>query len=63
MKSLPGGTSKELLYYVEPKFHAALQLVGVNDLLNDESEDSVQNVRDDLKQIGLKCKSAGAKGF
>ena len=65
MKSFPGGTSKELLYCVEPtlknkKFDAALLHVGVNDLLNDESQDSVQNLLDNLKQIGLKCKSAGA---
>ena len=44
LKSFPGGTSKELLYYVEPtlkskKFDAALLHVGVDDVLNDESED------------------------
>ena len=66
MKSFPGGTSKELLYYAEPtlknkKFDDALLHVGVNDLLNDESQDSVQNLLDNLKQIGLKCKSAGVK--
>ena len=66
LKSFPGGTSKELLYYVEPtlknkKFDDALLHVGVNDLLNDESQDSVQNLLDNLKQIGLKCKSAGVK--
>ena len=33
--------------------------VGVNDLLNDESQDPVQTLLDNLKQIGLKCKSAG----
>ena len=58
LKSFPGGTSKELLYYVEPtlknkKFDDALLHVGVNDLLNDESQDSVQNLMDNLKQIGL----------
>ena len=61
LKSFPGGTSKELLYYVEPtlknkKFDDALLHGGVNDLLNDESQDSVQNLLDNLKQIGLKCK-------
>ena len=66
MKSFPGGTSKELLYYVEPtlknkKFDDALQHVGVNDLLNDERQDSVQNRLDNLKPIGLKYKSAGVK--
>ena len=64
LKSFPGGTSKELLYYVEPtlkskKFDMALLHVGVNDLLNDESQDSVQNLLENLKQIDLKCKSAG----
>ena len=58
LKSFPGGTSKELLYYVEPtlknkNFGDALLHVGVNDLLNDESQDSVQNLMDNLKQIGL----------
>ena len=66
MKSFPGGTSNELLYYVEPtlqnkNFDDALLHVGVNDLLNDESQDSVQNLLDNLRQIGLKCKSAGVK--
>ena len=66
LKSFPGGTSKELLYYLKPtlknkKFDDALLQVGVNDLLNDESQDSVQNLLDNLKQIGLKCKSAGVK--
>ena len=41
------------------KLDAALLHVGVNGLLNDESQDSVQNLLDNLKQIGLKCKSAG----
>ena len=44
MKSFPGGTSNELLYYVEStlqnkNFDDALLHVGVNDLLNDESQD------------------------
>ena len=43
------------------KFDDALLHVGVNDLLNDESQDSVQNLRDNLKLIGLKCESAGVK--
>ena len=64
LKSFPGGTSKELLYYVEPtlknkKFDAALMHDGVTDLLNDESQVSVQNLLDNLQQICLKCKSAG----
>ena len=41
------------------KIDAALLPVGVNDLLNYESQGSVQNLLDNLKQIGLKCKSAG----
>ena len=66
LKSFPGGTSKELLYYVEPtlknrELDDALLHVGVNNLLNDENQDSVQNLLDNLKQIGLKCKSAGVK--
>ena len=44
------------------KFDDALLHVSVNDLLDDESQDSVQNLLDNLKQIGLKCKSAGVKG-
>ena len=43
------------------KFNDALLHVGVNDLLNDERQDFVQNLLDNLKQIGLKCKSAGVK--
>ena len=66
LKSFPGGTSKELPYFVEPtlknkKINDALLHVGVNDLLNDERQDFVQNLLDNLKQIGLKCKSAGVK--
>ena len=45
------------------KFDDALLHVGINDLLNDESQDSVQNLLDNLKQISLKCKSVGVKGF
>ena len=61
LKSFPGGTSNEILYYVEPalqnkNFEDALLHVGVNDPLNDESEDSVQNLLDNLRQIGVKCK-------
>ena len=43
------------------KFNDALLHVGVNDLLNDERQDFVQNLLDNLKQIGLKCKSAGVQ--
>ena len=45
------------------KFDNSLLHVGVNDVLNDESQDSVENLLDNLKQIGLKCKSAKLKGF
>ena len=34
--------------------------VGVNDLLNYETQDSAQNLMNNLKQVGLKCKSTGA---
>ena len=37
------------------KFDDVLLHVGVNDLLNDENQDYVQNLLDNLKQIGLKC--------
>ena len=43
------------------KIDAALLPVGVNDLLNYESQGSVQNLLDNLKQIGLTCKSAEVK--
>ena len=54
LKSFPGGTSKELLYYVEPtlknkKIDDALLHVDVNDLLNDESQDSIQNLLGNLR--------------
>ena len=54
LKSFPEGTSKELLYYVEPtlenkRFNDPLLHVGVNDLQNDESQNSVQNLLDNLK--------------
>ena len=67
MKSFPGGASKELLYYVKPtlknkNFDDSLLHVGFNYLLSDESQDSVQNL-DNLKQIGLKCTSAGVKNI
>ena len=60
LKSFPGGTSNEPTLQ-NKKFDDTLLHVGVNDLLNDESQDSVQNLLDNLKQIGLKCKSAGVK--
>ena len=46
VKSFPDGTSKKLLYYVEPtfknkKFDFALLHVGVNELVSDKSQDSV----------------------
>ena len=67
LKSFPGGASKELLYYVKPtlknkNFDDSLLHVGFNYLLSDESQDSVQNL-DNLKQIGLKCTSAGVKNI
>ena len=40
-------------------FDDALLHVGVYDLLHDESQEFFQNPLDNLKQIGLKCKSAG----
>ena len=43
------------------KFDDAFLHVGINDLLNDESQDSVQNLLENLKQTSLKCKSAGVK--
>ena len=65
MKSFSGRISKELLCYEEltlknKKFDTDLLHVGVNDLLNYETEDSSQNLMSNLKQIGLKCKSTGA---
>ena len=64
MEPLPGGISNKLLFYVEPtlknkKVDVALLYVGVNDLLNDGNQGSVQNLLDNLKKITLKCKSSG----
>ena len=66
LKPFPGDTSRERLYYMEStlknkKFDDTLLHVGVYDLLNDESQGSVQNLLDNLKQIGLTCKSAEVK--
>ena len=57
LKSFPGGTFKEVLYYVEStlknkKFDDALLHVGVNDLLNDESQESKSNSRVKVKSLG-----------
>ena len=47
-------------HWKKKKFYEALLHVGVNNPLNNESQYSVQNHLDNLKQlIGLKCKSAG----
>ena len=56
---LPKGYAQLKYFLVEAilknkKFDAILLHVGVNDPLNDESQDSVQNFVDNLKQIGLK---------
>ena len=66
LKSFPGGTSDELLYYVKrtlknKNLDDALLHVGTKGLLNDESQDLVLNLLDNLTQIGLKYKSAGTK--
>ena len=59
LKSFPRGTCKEPTLQ-NKKFNIALSYVGVNDLLKDESQDSVQNLLDILKEIGLTCKLARA---
>ena len=43
------------------KFNDVLLHIGVNDLLNDETQDSVLNLLNNLKQNGLKCISAWVK--
>ena len=64
LKSFPGCNSKEMSHYIEPTletgFHdSAILHVGVNDLLNDKSPSSTDNVVSNLLNLVNKFKSFG----
>ena len=63
-KSFPGCNSKEMLHYIEPTletgfYDSAILHVGVNDLLNNKSPSSTDDLVSNLVKIVDKCKSFG----
>ena len=63
-KSFPGCNSKEMLHYIEPTletgfYDSAILHVGVNDLLNNKSPSSTDDLVSNLVKIVNKCKSFG----
>ena len=67
-KSFRGCNSKEMLYYIEPTletgfYDSAILHMGVNDLLNDKSPSSNDNLVSNLVNIVNKCKSFRVMGL
>ena len=63
-KCFPGCNSKEILHYTEPTletgfYDSAILHVGVNDLLNNKSPSSTDDLVSNLVKIVNKCKSFG----
>ena len=63
-KSFLGRHSKEVLHYIEPTletgfYDSPILLVGVNDLLNNKSPSSTDDLLSNLVEIVSKCKSFG----
>ena len=63
-KSFPGCNNKETLHYIEPTvetdfYDSAILHVGVNDLLNNKSPSSTDNLVSNLVKIVNRCKSFG----
>ena len=63
-KYFPGCNSKEILHYTEPTletgfYDSAILHVGVNDLLNNKSPSSTDDLVSNLVKIVNKCKSFG----
>ena len=63
-KSFPGCNNKEMLHYIEPTvetdfYDSAILHVGVNDLLNNKSPSSTDNLVSNLVKIVNRCKSFG----
>ena len=66
MVSLPGVTSKEILHYLDVHLtnfaaNAAILHVGVNDLLEDNSQSKIENLGKNLRSMVEKCHSYGIK--
>ena len=63
-RSFPGCNSKEMLHYIEPTletgfYDGAILHMGVNDLLNNKSQSSTDDLVSNLVKIVNKCKSLG----
>ena len=63
-KYFPGCDSKEMLHYIEPTletgfYDSAILQMGVNDLLNNKSPSSTEDLVSNLVKIVNKCKSFG----
>ena len=62
--SFPGCNSKEMLHSIEPTletgfYDSAILHLGLNDLVNDKSSSSTDNLMSNLVNIVNKCKSFG----
>ena len=66
MVSLPEATSKEILHYLDvhltsSSVDAVILHVGVNDLLEDNSQSKIENLGKNLKSMVEKCHTYGIK--
>ena len=68
MLNFPGSSSKQMLHYIDIHLEdkpvdTVLLHVGVNDLLNDNSQSNVDNLMSNIYKIVEKCKRVGVRNI
>ena len=68
MLDFPGSSSKQMLHYIDAHLEdksidTVFLHVGVNDLLNDNSQSNVDNLMSNIHKIVEKCKRVGVKNL
>ena len=68
MLNFPGSSSKQMLHYIDIHLEdkpvdTVLLHVGVNDLLNDNSQSNVDNLMSNIHKIVEKCKRVGVRNI
>ena len=68
MLNFPGSSSKQMLHYIDihlqdKSIDTVLLRVGVNNLLNENSQSNAENLMSNIHQIVEKCKRVGVRNI
>ena len=63
MFNFPGASFQQMLHYLDRQINTVVIYVGINDILRDRSQSSIDGLLQNIQNMSLKCKKIGVKNI